>query len=127
MLLSTLVVMGVVALIASKEFSLGSAAIASGTVAFGSSAGRLAFDSLVQKDAPEQIRGRTFARYETIFQLCWVAGAGLATLIPFHSSGGMRTLAAICFGGVALSVYGLIKRKQSAVPAAADDALESAD
>ena len=53
--------------------------------------------------------------------------AGLATLIPFHSRGGMRTLAAICFGGVALSVYGLIKRKQSAVPAAADDALESAD
>lgn len=113
MLLSTLVVMGVMAFIASAEFSLVSAAIASGTVAFGSSAGRLAFDSLVQKDAPEQIRGRTFARYETIFQLCWVAGAGLATLIPFHARGGLRTLAAICFGGVALSVYGLIKRKSA--------------
>jgi MFS family permease len=113
MLLATLMVMGVVALFASTEFSLASAAMASGAVAFGSAAGRLAFDSLVQKDAPEQIRGRTFARYETIFQLCWVAGAGIATLIPFHSRGGMRTLAAICFGGIALSLYGLVKRRSA--------------
>lgn len=114
MLLSTLTVMGVVAFFASAEFSLAAAAIASGTVAFGASAGRLAFDSLVQKDAPEHVRGRTFARYETIFQLCWVAGAGIATLIPFQSRGGLRTLAAICFGGVALSIYGLVKRKSVA-------------
>ena len=63
-----------------------------------------------RRDAPEQIRGRTFARYETIFQLCWVAGAGTATLIPLHARGGIRTLAAICFGGIALSIYGLARR-----------------
>lgn len=110
LLLTALTAMGISAVVAASHFTLVTAAIVSGTIGLGSSAGRLAFDSLVQRDAPEQIRGRTFARYETIFQLCWVAGAGLATLIPFHSRGGLRTLAAICFGGIALSVYGLVKR-----------------
>jgi MFS family permease len=110
MLVSCLVVMGSAALWAAANYSLSTAALAAGAVGFGASAGRLAFDSLVQREAPEHVRGRTFARYETIFQLCWVAGAGIATLIPFHSRGGMRALAAICFGGIALSVYGLARR-----------------
>ena len=37
-------------------------------------AGKLAFDSIVQRDAPDAIRGRTFARFETRFQLVWVVG-----------------------------------------------------
>jgi predicted MFS family arabinose efflux permease len=115
----SLAVMGCAALLASNDFSLRWAAFAAAIVGFGSTAGRLAFDSLVQRDAPEEIRGRTFARYETIFQLCWVAGAGLATLIPFHSRGGLRVLAAICFGGVALSLYGLIVRGRLVDPALA--------
>ena len=102
------------ATVADAVAALGAAAFAAGAVGFGSSAGRLAFESLVQHDAPERVRGRTFARtfarYETIFQLCWVAGAGIATLVTFHSRGGMRTLALICFGGMALSVYGLARR-----------------
>ena len=117
LLLTALIAMSVAALFTASHFTLTSAAIVAGTIGLGSSAGRLAFDSLVQHDAPEQIRGRTFARYETIFQLCWVAGAGLATLVPFHARGGMRTLAAICFGGIALSVYGLVKRAQPQEPA----------
>jgi hypothetical protein len=36
------------------------------------------FDSLVQRDAPDANRGRSFARFETRFQLVWVLGA----LIP---------------------------------------------
>ncbi|MEY2399726.1 MAG: hypothetical protein QOJ00_2900 [Actinomycetota bacterium] len=118
LLLTALAAMGVAAVFAASHFTLTTAAIVAGTIGLGSSAGRLAFDSLVQRDAPEQIRGRTFARYETIFQLCWVAGAGLATLIPFHARGGMRTLAAICFGGIALSLYGLIKRNSPNAPLA---------
>lgn len=37
--------------------------------------GRLAFDSIVQANAPDVDRGRAFARFETRFQLAWVAGA----------------------------------------------------
>jgi hypothetical protein len=40
--------------------------------------GRLAFESLVQRDAPQANRGRAFARFETRFQLGWV----IAGLIP---------------------------------------------
>jgi hypothetical protein len=51
-------------------------------VAVGAAAGRLAFDSLVQRDAPEAARGRTFARFETRFQLAWVGGAFVPAAIP---------------------------------------------
>lgn len=39
---------------------------------------RLAFESVVQSDAPDANRARAFARFETQFQLCWV----FAGLIP---------------------------------------------
>lgn len=95
---------------AASSFDVEAAAIVAGVVGFGAGAGRLAFDSLLQNDAPEAVRGRTFARYETIFQLCWVAGAGAATLIPFDATSGLRTLAAICVAGAALSARGLLRR-----------------
>jgi hypothetical protein len=47
-------------------------------VAIGAASGRIAFDSLLQRDGPEHLRGRAFARFETRFQLAWVLGA----LIP---------------------------------------------
>ena len=62
-----------------------------------------------QGDAPAAVRGRTFARYETIFRLCWVGGAGLATAVPFASRGGMWTLAAIAGTGIVLAVRGLLR------------------
>ena len=36
------------------------------------SSGRLAFDAIVQRDAPDANQGRAFARFETRFQLAWV-------------------------------------------------------
>lgn len=101
---------------AAGSFEVRSAAIVAGVVGFGAGAGRLAFDSLLQRDAPEAVRGRTFARYETIFQLCWVAGAAAATLIPFRPTAGLRTLAGICVAGAALSARGLFARSPSANP-----------
>ncbi len=41
--------------------------------------GRQGFDSLVQTLAPHALHGRTFARFETQFQLGWVLGAAFAT------------------------------------------------
>lgn len=43
--------------------------------------GRLAFESLVQRDVPVVNRGRMFARYETGFQLAWVAAAVLPVVV----------------------------------------------
>jgi hypothetical protein len=59
----------------------------------GASAGRAGFDSLVQRDAPDTEWGRAFARYEAYFQLAWVLGAFLPTLIVMSSGTGLLVLA----------------------------------
>lgn len=67
-------------------------AIASLAVAVGAAAARLAFDSLLQRDGPDAVRGRAFARFETRFQVAWVAGA-LAGIIPQDEQVGLFVLA----------------------------------
>jgi len=54
--------------------------------------GRLAFDSIVQRDAPELARGRLFARYETRFQLAWVLGALIPVVVPIGATPGLAAL-----------------------------------
>lgn len=64
---------------------VGAAALAA-VVAIAATSGKLAFDSLVQRDAPDANRGRSFARFEVRFQLVWVVGAVLPVLVtmPVH-------------------------------------------
>jgi hypothetical protein len=68
------------------------------TLGLGASAGRAAFDSLVQRDAPDTAWGRAFARYEAYFQLAWVLGAFLPVLRAISTGFGLDLLA---FGLVA--------------------------
>ncbi|MDQ3980192.1 MAG: hypothetical protein M3314_11670, partial [Actinomycetota bacterium] len=93
---------------AATSFDLTKAAVVAAVVGAAAGAGRLAFDGLLQREAPSSVRGRTFARYETIFQLCWGAGAGVATAVPFRASGGLRTLALLAAAGIVLAVKGLV-------------------
>jgi hypothetical protein len=79
------------------------AALLAGAVGAAAGAGKLAFDSIVQRDAPDAIRGRTFARFETHFQLAWVAGAALPVAVRIPSGTGMGLLALT--SAVALSSY----------------------
>lgn len=109
LLLVCLAVTAAVAVWAAGSFQLVSAAAVAAVAAFAAAVGRLAFDSLLQHDAPELVRGRTFARYETIFQLAWVGGGGLATVVPFGAAGGLMTIAAIALGGIVASVPGLFR------------------
>jgi hypothetical protein len=74
-LAGSLLFAALVALLAARDAgTLGAMAIGF-TVAASAAAGRIAFDSLVHRDGPEHLRGRAFARFETRFQLAWVAGA----------------------------------------------------
>ena len=91
--------------------ALGSAAgstfgfvVALGGLGVGASAGKLAFDSLLQRDGPDAVRGRAFARYETRFQLSWVVG-GLIGLVPMSGELGLLLLALVLLFGA--SSYGL--------------------
>ena len=56
---------------------------------------RLAFQSLMQRNAPEGAQGRVFVRYEVVFQLAWVAGAFIPALLPIDFRMGILILAAL--------------------------------
>lgn len=72
-------------------------------VGVAASSGKLAFDSIVQRDAPDAVRGRTFARFETRFQLAWVVGAAFPVAFHLPSDMGFGLLALLA--AVALSSY----------------------
>ena len=79
------------------------AALLAAAVGVAASTAKLAFDSIVQRDAPDAIRGRTFARFETRFQLAWVVGAALPVAVRIPSGTGMALLALT--SALALSSY----------------------
>jgi len=78
------------------------------------STAKLAFDSLVQRDAPSAVQGRSFARFEAAFQLVWVIGALMPVALAIDTHLGYVFLAGIC-GGSALW-YGLTRWKVSPLP-----------
>jgi hypothetical protein len=82
-------------------------------VGVGASAGRLAFDAIVQRDAPDANFGRSFARFETRFQLLWVIGAFLPVIVPVPARLGFVVLAAAA--GFAAFAYWQAS-KGSAIP-----------
>ena len=59
------------------------------------SVARQGFDAMVQTHAPMATRGRSFARFETRFQLGWVAGAVAATAIAIPIRYSLAVLAVL--------------------------------
>lgn len=74
-----------------------SAVVLAFAVGLAASAGKLAFDALVQRDAPHGEHGRSFARFEAVFQLTWVLGAlaPAALTIPLGSVPAVIAVAAL--------------------------------
>lgn len=79
------------------------------TVGFGFNLGRLAFDSVLQRDAPDAVRGRYFARFETRFQLASVVGGLIPVVFSLSFQVGLLLLSvaflislAACLTGVTL-------------------------
>jgi hypothetical protein len=94
MLVASLALVAVVALVAARGNSVRFwSAVVAGAVGLAASTGKLAFDSIVQRDAPDAARGRSFARFETRFQLLWVAGAFLPVVIPIPGRVGFVVVA----------------------------------
>lgn len=69
--------------------------VVAGVIGVAASAGRLAFDAIVQRDAPDADHGRTFALFETRFQLAWVAGAFVPVLVHIPLGAGFAGIAAV--------------------------------
>jgi hypothetical protein len=72
-------------------------------VAIVSTSGRLAFDSIVQRDAPDANRGRSFASFELRFQIVWVVGAVIPVLLRIPLTVGFLAIAGVA--GFALFTY----------------------
>jgi hypothetical protein len=73
---------------------VGGFAMAGLAVGVGAAGGKIGFDSLLQRDGPDAVRGRAFAKFETRFQLMWVVGS-LLGIIPLASRAGLLGLAAV--------------------------------
>jgi len=68
---------------------------------------RQGFDAMVQAHAPMATRARSFARFETRFQLAWVAGAVAATAIAIPIRYSLVVLAVFLLPAAALYVNAL--------------------
>lgn len=84
-----LVVAGIVGLFVGQWFSLVSAGVL--VFAFGAAGGmaKVAFDAIVQREMPEGARGWAFARFESLLQLAWVAGAAVPLALAVPSGPGV--------------------------------------
>lgn len=69
-------------------------------VNFSAALARLAFESLVQRDAPGVNRGQIFARYETRFQFGWVVGATIPVLIAIPGALGYLLVGLLSIAGL---------------------------
>lgn len=71
------------------------------------SVARQGFDAMVQTHAPTATRGRSFARFETRFQLGWVAGAVAATAIAIPARLSLTVLAVLLLPATYLYIHTL--------------------
>jgi hypothetical protein len=71
----SLIAPAAMALLAALQYTRPTTIVAAGTLGMFANVGRVAFDAIVQRDAPDAEQGRAFARFETRFQLAWVLGA----------------------------------------------------
>ena len=62
--------------------------------------GRLAFDSMLQRDGPAANRGQAFALFETRFQLAWVAAAVVPVLFDLPGRAGLFLVGAVAVSAV---------------------------
>jgi hypothetical protein len=92
------------------------AAVLSFVVGGTSTTGKQAFDAIVQRDAPDANRGRSFARFETRFQLFWVIGALIPIVIPIPIELGFAIIAAVASFALISYLVGVSQIRSGGVP-----------
>jgi hypothetical protein len=111
MLLVALVLVTVVGVVAAVVGRIPTALLLAGAVNFAAAIGRLAFEAIVQRDAPDANRGRALANYYTKFQLMWVLAGIIPVLLKLPGVVGFAVVSAIGFSGGL--VYWLSNRQVS--------------
>ncbi|QXC60451.1 MFS transporter [Aquihabitans sp. G128] len=83
------------------------ATILGACVGFAAGGGKLAFDSILQRDAPDANRGRAFAKFETRFQVTWVIGALVPVAVTMSISVGFAVVFVLAV--IALTSYAVAR------------------
>lgn len=113
MLSIALGIVAAVGVLAAMVGGLWMAALLAASVNFAGSVGRMAFDSIVQRLAPDANQSRAFARFETRFQLAWV----LAGLPPVAATlPGRVGFAVVGAAGVAALTLHLVAGRRGPAP-----------
>jgi hypothetical protein len=84
-----------------------SGVVLAGGVNFAAVIARIAFESTVQRDAPDANRGRAFAQFETRFQLAWVMAGVVPVLVQMPGQFGFVLVGLIGVSAGAFFVVGL--------------------
>lgn len=106
MLTSALTLVIIAAVFAGVSGGIFSTAVLAFTVSFSTVTGKLAFDALVQRDAPDANYGRSFARFEARFQLAFAVGALFPVLIRLGIRVGAWVIAAVTLAALASYLAG---------------------
>jgi hypothetical protein len=105
---------GIGAVLAFVAFSLPVLVVFAIVVGGSAELGRLAFQSLMQRLAPGGAHGRVFVRYEILFQLAWVAGALIPSMLPIDFRWGFLILAGLYLvAGVGYLTPDLLARRRA--------------
>ena len=110
-LLGALIVVLSTALLGAMSGGLMGMTLLSAGVAVSAAAGKLAFDSLVQRDAPDANHGRSFSRFEARFQIAWVVGAFAPVVLPIPVRLGSVLVAVVA---AAALIFFVISRRTAA-------------
>ena len=92
------------------------AVVLAGGIGLAAGAGKLAFDSMVQRDVPSRLRARSFARFESGFQLSWAIGSLLAVLVPMTLSEGFIAIGIVGLLGAVAFAGGSVKARRGTLP-----------
>jgi MFS family permease len=111
MLTAAIVMIAVAGVGAALFGGVGAAIVLAAVVNMASGIGRMAFDSIVQRDAPDANQGRAFAKFETRFQLSWAVAGVIPVLFTFP--GRIAFLMVGLVGGLAVFLYIQSSRSRS--------------
>ena len=114
LLAGSLGIVVVVMLLAARTGGRLAPVMAAAVVGLAAGSGKLAFDSLVQRDAPAAAQGRSFARFEAGFQLAWVFGALIPVALTVPSRLGYVLLAGASAVGASMYLAGLAANRREA-------------
>jgi hypothetical protein len=109
-----------VTVLAAVFYGFGMAVLVAGVAAVTNALAKVSLDAIIQREVPENLRASAFARSETVLQLAWVAGGGLAIALPTTGWIGFTVAAALLVLAVGLVVWSLVGGRPAPRPAPDD-------